>query len=95
MLIHEQARNELAALQRRPQSGVLLISGTIIFGFFLPIIAVFGYIGVSILFFISLTRPSHGRNGGEKGRVPRRQPEKSMPSFNRPARQYFITFIWI
>jgi uncharacterized membrane protein len=55
MLINESAKNELNALHRRQQLGVLIILGTLIFGFFLPIIAVFGYIIVSILFFLTPT----------------------------------------
>jgi len=55
MLIDESAKNELHALQRRQQYGVIILVGTIIFGFFLPIIAVTGYILVSILFFITPT----------------------------------------
>jgi uncharacterized membrane protein len=55
VLINESAKNELNALHRRQQWGVLIIIGTLLFGFFLPVIAVFGYIIVSILFFITPT----------------------------------------
>lgn len=55
MLINEAAKNELNALQRRQQFGVLIIVATLICGFFLPVIAVGGYIIVSILFFITPT----------------------------------------
>lgn len=55
MLIGESAKNELNALQRRQQFGVIVIVGTLICGFLLPIVAVFGYIIVSILFFITPT----------------------------------------
>jgi uncharacterized membrane protein len=55
MLINEPAKSELNALHRRQQWGVILILGTLICGFFLPIIAVFGYIFVSLLFFITPT----------------------------------------
>ena len=55
MLINEAAKNELNALQRRQQFGVLIIVGTLVCGFFLPVIAVGGYIIVSILFFITPT----------------------------------------
>ncbi len=55
MLISEAAKNELSALQRRQQYGVIIIIGTLICGFILPMIAVFGYIIVSILFFITPT----------------------------------------
>jgi uncharacterized membrane protein len=67
MLIHEEARNELTSLQRRQQYGVFVIIGTIIFGFFLPIVAVFGYIGVSILFFITPTIPLARAKWSKKG----------------------------
>ena len=53
MLINELAGNELYALQRRQQFGVVIIIGTLIFGFFFPAIAVAGYIVVSILFFLT------------------------------------------
>jgi uncharacterized membrane protein len=55
MLTDEAAKNELNALQRRQQFGVIVIVGTLICGFLLPIIAVVGYIIVSILFFITPT----------------------------------------
>ena len=55
MLINESAKNELNALHRRQQWGIIIILGTLICGFFLPVIAVFGYIIVSILFFITPT----------------------------------------
>jgi uncharacterized membrane protein len=55
MLINESAKNELNALHRRQHWGVIIIIGTLICGFFLPIIAVVGYILVSILFFITPT----------------------------------------
>lgn len=55
MLIDEAASNELNALQKRQQFGVLIIVTTLICGFFLPVIAVGGYIIVSINFFITPT----------------------------------------
>lgn len=55
MLIDEAAGNELKGLQRRQQFGVLIIVATLICGFFLPVIAVVGYIFVSINFFITPT----------------------------------------
>jgi len=55
MLINESAKNELNALQRRQQFGVITIIATLICGFFLPVIAVTGYIIVSIIFFITPT----------------------------------------
>jgi uncharacterized membrane protein len=55
MLVNESAENELNALQRRQQLGAVIITGTLICGLFLPIIAVTGYIIVSILFFITPT----------------------------------------
>lgn len=55
MLIDEPARDELNALQRRQQLGVKVILGTLVFGFVLPVIAVAGYIIVSIVFFITPT----------------------------------------
>jgi hypothetical protein len=55
LLINESANNELNALHRRQQMGIIIITGTLICGFFLPVIAVVGYIIVSILFFITPT----------------------------------------
>jgi len=55
MLITESAIPELDALQRRQQKGVYVIIGTLIFGFLLPVVAVFGYIIVSIVFFLTPT----------------------------------------
>ncbi|HOB59206.1 MAG TPA: TMEM175 family protein [Methanoregulaceae archaeon] len=55
MLITESASPELDALQRRQQKGVYIIIGTLIFGFILPVVAVFGYIIVSIVFFLTPT----------------------------------------
>lgn len=55
MVIDEPARNELDALQRRQQFGVFIIVGTLVCGLFLPIVAVVGYILVSIVFFITPT----------------------------------------
>ncbi len=55
MLTDEAAKSELNALQRRQQFGVIIIVGTLICGFLLPIIAVGGYIIVSILFFVTPT----------------------------------------
>jgi uncharacterized membrane protein len=55
MLSDEAGSNELNALQRRQQYGVIIIVGTLICGFILPVIAVGGYIIVSILFFITPT----------------------------------------
>ncbi len=57
VIINESARNELNALQRRQQFGIIVIIGTLICGFFLPVIAVIGYIFASILFFITPTIP--------------------------------------
>jgi uncharacterized membrane protein len=57
VIIDEPARNELDALQRRQKFGVVVIIGTLICGFFLPVIAVVGYIFTSILFFITPTIP--------------------------------------
>jgi uncharacterized membrane protein len=53
MLINEAAGDELDSMQRRQQFGVKVILGTLVFGFVLPVIAVAGYILVSILFFIT------------------------------------------
>lgn len=55
MLHEEAAERELIALQRRQQIGVYTIVVTLICGIFLPIIAIVGYILVSILFFITPT----------------------------------------
>ena len=55
MLINESAENELDALQQRQKLGIAIITGTLIFGFFFPVIAVAGYIIVSILFFVTPT----------------------------------------
>ena len=55
MLLKEAAKDELVALQRRQQFGVMVILGTLVFGVVLPVIAVAGYILVSILFFITPT----------------------------------------
>jgi uncharacterized membrane protein len=55
MLINESAKNELSTLHRRQLLGVMILLGTLICGFFLPVIAVVGYIIVSILFFITPT----------------------------------------
>jgi uncharacterized membrane protein len=55
MLADESAKNELSAMQRRQQVGVFTIVATLICGFFLPIVAVGGYILVSIVFFITPT----------------------------------------
>lgn len=57
VIIDESAGNELNALQRRQQFGIIVIIGTLICGFFLPVIAVIGYIFASILFFITPTIP--------------------------------------
>ncbi len=57
VIIDESARNELDALQRRQQFGIIVIIGTLICGFFLPVIAVGGYVFASILFFITPTIP--------------------------------------
>lgn len=55
MLADESAKTDLDAMQRRQQFGVYTIIGTLICGLFLPIIAVGGYILVSIVFFITPT----------------------------------------
>ena len=55
MLADELAQTELDAMQRRQQLGVYTIVGTLICGFLLPIVAVGGYILVSIVFFITPT----------------------------------------
>lgn len=55
MVLDKSARDELDALQRRQRYGIFTIVATLICGIFLPIIAVVGYIFVSILFFITPT----------------------------------------
>ncbi|OPY39365.1 MAG: hypothetical protein A4E40_01179 [Methanoregulaceae archaeon PtaU1.Bin059] len=55
MLADESAKTELDAMQRRQQLGVYTIVVTLICGFLLPIVAVGGYILVSIVFFITPT----------------------------------------
>jgi uncharacterized membrane protein len=55
MLINEAAENELNALQRRQQVGAIVILATLICGLIMPLVAVIGYIIVSILFFITPT----------------------------------------
>jgi uncharacterized membrane protein len=55
MLSSEAAENELNVLQQRQQVGALVILATLICGLLLPLIAVIGYIIVSILFFITPT----------------------------------------
>jgi TMEM175 potassium channel family protein len=54
-LVDESAENELNALLRRQQLGAVIIGCTLIFAVFFPLIAVFGYVGVSVLFFITPT----------------------------------------
>jgi uncharacterized membrane protein len=51
----EPARSELNALLQREQLGAGIFAGTIIFAIFFPLIAVFGYIVVSLLFFLTPT----------------------------------------
>jgi uncharacterized membrane protein len=55
MLSNEASENDLNALQRRQQLGAIVILATLICGLILPLIAVIGYIIVSILFFITPT----------------------------------------
>jgi uncharacterized membrane protein len=55
VLIDESAESELNALLRREQLGAAIFVSTIILAVFFPIIAVFGYIVVSILFFLTPT----------------------------------------
>jgi len=55
MLADDSAQKELNAMQRRQQVGVYTIVATLICGFLLPIVAVGGYILVSIVFFITPT----------------------------------------
>ena len=55
MLVDESARSELNALLKREQLGVFIILGTLIFAVFFPLIAVSGFIVVSILFFLTPT----------------------------------------
>jgi uncharacterized membrane protein len=55
VLIDEPAERELNALLRREQLGAAIYVGTIIFAVFFPLIAVFGFIIVSILFFLTPT----------------------------------------
>jgi TMEM175 potassium channel family protein len=66
MLISEAAKNELMALQGRQQFGIIIIIGTLICGFLLPMIAVSGYIIVSILFFITPTIAVAKKQWGKK-----------------------------
>ncbi|KUG15343.1 integral membrane protein [hydrocarbon metagenome] len=55
MLIDESAKHELVAIQGRQQVGVYVLIATLVCGLFLPIVAVAGYIVVSIVFFITPT----------------------------------------
>jgi TMEM175 potassium channel family protein len=55
MLINEAADSELKALLRRERVGVTLIVFTLFLGVFVPLIAVSGYILVSILFYLTPT----------------------------------------
>jgi hypothetical protein len=55
MLLNESAKSELNALLRREQWGVFIILGTLILAVFFPLIAVSGFIVVSILFFLTPT----------------------------------------
>jgi uncharacterized membrane protein len=55
VLIDESAERELDALLRREQLGAAIFIGAIILAVFFPLIAVFGYIVVSILFFLTPT----------------------------------------
>jgi len=55
MLIDESAKYELTALQGRQQFGVYIILATLVCGLFLPVVAVAGYIVVSIVFFLTPT----------------------------------------
>ncbi|MDD1757357.1 MAG: hypothetical protein LUQ22_01310 [Methanotrichaceae archaeon] len=52
ILVDESAESELNALLRRRQFAVVIIVCTLVFAFFLPKIAVAGYIAVTILFFL-------------------------------------------
>jgi uncharacterized membrane protein len=51
----EPAERELNALLRRERLGAGIFAGTIIFAVFFPLIAVFGFIAVSVLFFLTPT----------------------------------------
>jgi len=55
MLVDESATSELKSLLQREQLGVFIILGTLIFAVFFPLIAVSGFIVVSILFFLTPT----------------------------------------
>ena len=55
VLIDESAESELNALLRKEQLGAAIFVCTIIFAVFFPLIAVFGFIIVSILFFATPT----------------------------------------
>ena len=55
MLVDESAKSELNALLRREQWGVFILLGTLILAVFFPLIAVSGFIVVSILFFLTPT----------------------------------------
>jgi len=55
MLVDGSAKSELNALLRREQWGVFILLGTLILAVFFPLIAVSGFIVVSILFFLTPT----------------------------------------
>jgi hypothetical protein len=55
VLKDESAESELNTLLQRERLGAAGIAGTIILAVFFPLIAVFGYIAVSVLFFLTPT----------------------------------------
>jgi len=55
LLANDSAESELNALLRREQLGAVIIACTLILAIFFPLIAVSGYIVVSILFFLTPT----------------------------------------
>jgi TMEM175 potassium channel family protein len=55
ILVDESAKSELHIMLRREKFGVFIILSTVILAVFFPLIAVFGYIVVSILFFLTPT----------------------------------------
>jgi hypothetical protein len=55
ILVNDAARDELNALLRKEQYGVVVIVCSLILAVFFPLIAVSGYIVASILFFLTPT----------------------------------------
>jgi uncharacterized membrane protein len=53
ILVDESARSTLNTLLRRRQFSATILVGVVIIGFFFPKIAIFGYIAVAVLFFIT------------------------------------------